>query len=183
MIAKESEHSIEFLGTSNKMERGAMSLSPSSAKRVGTGKDYDVAETIVVPDPQAAENPKKSRGSRAHRDRSEKSRDTPSVVDANDPKEVVKKFWHGSFSESRNRKLLPTKSKLRQQMLLTEELQQLQKGSMVWGDYSELSGKYWRNYRIIAPQEIQARGCGTLMYTNNNYVFIIMAGGRKWRLI
>lgn len=96
-------------------------------KRAGTGKGYDLAETIVVPQVS-------SQQAHHHVRRSD-------LLPPNDPQEIVRKFWQGSFTMSRKRKLTQTKSKIRQQMLLSEELQRLENESRLWRDvFSELSG-------------------------------------------
>lgn len=108
-----------------------------NSKRVGTGKDYKIAETIIVP--QADHTLRRHKSPHHHSAKAE----APAALAANDPKEIVKKFWHGSFSDSRNRKLTQTKSKIRQQVLLSEELQRLEKETLLWREvFSDLSGSF-----------------------------------------
>ena len=58
-----------------------------------------------------------------------------------DPKEIVKKYWVGSFTESRKKKVKLSKSKIRQQVLLTEELHRLEKETDLWKEvFSTHSG-------------------------------------------
>lgn len=112
-------------------------MATTSEPRVHTGKDYDIAETIIVPP-----CPKPGVKPRGHKSIRHSARHHPAVVPvANDPKEIVRKFWHGSFSVSRKRKLTQTKSRIRQQLLLSEELQRLENETLLWREaLSELSG-------------------------------------------
>ena len=108
-------------------------------------EDYDIAETILVPETEGKTGRQTKEKTQRHKSphRSEKSKETLAPVDPNDPKEIVKKYWHGSFTESRGRKVAQTRSKIRQQMLLTEELQRLENETLQlqWGEIiSELSG-------------------------------------------
>lgn len=67
------------------------------------------------------------------------SKPVPEVI--YDPKEIVKKYWDGSFTESRKKKVKLSKSKIRQQLLLTEELHHLEKETDLWREvFSSNSG-------------------------------------------
>ena len=109
-------------------------LATGKSRRAGSGKGYDVAETIIVPQPS-----EKTQSELTSKETtSEKKSPAPPP---NDPKEIVKKFWQGSFSVSRKKRLTQTRSRIRQQMLLSEELQRLEKETRLWQDvFSDLSG-------------------------------------------
>lgn len=80
-------------------------------------RGYSLAETLIVPLP----------GDTVHGS-------FLSDISCYDPKEIVKKYWRGSFSHQRKRKMTQSKSKIRRQILLGEELKRLENENGLWRD-------------------------------------------------
>ena len=104
-------------------------------------RGYSVAATILVPSPAYKKlQPRESHFttvSRASR------RNLARKLESTDPKEIVQKFWKGSFSQSqKSRNLIHTRSKIRRSILLAEELRKLEKENVLWKEeYADPAGR------------------------------------------
>lgn len=107
--------------------------SGNSISRLDRG--FSIPETIVVPPPEEGKiRPQRSRVTRAR---------SSSEILSSDPKEIVRKYWHKSFLESKKRKMTLTRTKLRRQFLLAEELQRLEnENSLLKRELYDVAGNY-----------------------------------------
>lgn len=110
-----------------------MSDEPTTA---GTG--YSLAETIHVPSPSC--NTLMPRES-CLTTTTNRTRKHISKLNTTDPHQIVKAYWQGSLSSRKIRKLPYTRSKIRQSILLAEELHKLEKEDVLWKEeYADPAG-------------------------------------------
>ncbi len=104
------------------------------------GRGYSVAETILVPPCYKKLQPRESYLTTI----SNRTRRLASKLSTTDPKEIVKTYWQGSFSQSRKTRMLTrTRSRIRRSILLAEELRKLEKEDVLWKEeYADPAGSY-----------------------------------------
>ena len=112
-------------------------------------RGYSVAETILVP--PTAYKKLQPRDSRLTTLSNRSARKLASKLASTDPKDIVRKFWQDSFSQSRkSRKMTQTRSKIRRSILLAEELRKLEKEDVLWKEeYADPAGMIKRKDSYI----------------------------------